>query len=53
MPASAGNLVVLWRNTESQGLYCSDLRQRQRANLYVYPRHPQRQFGNFINHDNL
>lgn len=41
MPASAGNLAVLWRKTGSPELYCSDLRQRQHADLYVYPRHPQ------------
>ncbi len=34
-------LAVLWRKTGSPELYCSDLRQQQRADLYVYPRHPQ------------
>ncbi len=44
MPAFADNLVVLLKKTECPKLYCSDLRQRQRADLYVYPRHPQRRF---------
>ncbi len=50
MPASAGNLAVLWRNTGFPELCYSGPRQQQRADLYVYPPH-NGGFGNFISPD--